>query len=167
MAETKRKKVREKTELQKKEPRRIKTAIYTTKTGHKLTIREKKFIDKYIETGNGLQSVVEAGFKSKTPAAYSNLLLNKNYIAEEIKSRVDSMQQGTIATAEEVMNYFSAVMRGEVKDQFGLEAPLSERTKAAQELAKRTVDIDNRLAGKEDAKVRIEIDWKRGKEDEE
>lgn len=36
---------------------------------------------------------------------------------------------------------FNLPMRGEVKDQFGLEAPLAERTKAAVELAKRKVDV--------------------------
>lgn len=59
------------------------------------------------------------------------------------------------------MQYFSSVMRGEVKDQFGLEAPLSERTKAAQELAKRTVDILNRQNGVADQKVEIKLDWSR------
>ena len=39
------------------------------------------------------------------------------------------------------MRYFTSVMRGEVKDQFGLDAPLAERTKAAVELAKRKVDV--------------------------
>ena len=43
------------------------------------------------------------------------------------------------------MEYLTKVMRGELKDQFGLEASLSERTKAAQELAKRTIDIENKL----------------------
>ena len=57
------------------------------------------------------------------------------------------------------MEYLSKVMRGEVKDQFGLEAPLSERTKAAVELAKRTVDLDNKLNGKADAVVEIKLDW--------
>ena len=33
-------------------------------------------------------------------------------------------------------------MRGEVKDQFGLDAPLSERTAAAKELAKRVIDVE-------------------------
>ena len=31
-------------------------------------------------------------------------------------------------------------MRGNVKDQFQLDAPLAERTRAAQELAKRIID---------------------------
>ena len=47
----------------------------------------------------------------------------------------------SIADAAEVMQYFTSVMRGEIKDQFGLDAPLAERTKAAVELAKRKVDI--------------------------
>lgn len=114
-----------------------------------------------METGNGRQSVIDAGYKSKVPEAYASDILRKPYIAEEIKYRTDSAKKSSIATAQEVMEYFTKVMNGEIKDQFNLEAPLSERTKAAQELAKRTVDIENRLAGKEDAKVVISIDWKR------
>lgn len=75
-------------------------------------------------------------------------------ITEELKPE-------TVATAEEVMTYFTAVMRGEVKDQFGLEAPLSERTRAAQELAKRTIDIENRKAGNPDQAIEITLDWSR------
>lgn len=151
----------------KKKPVKRKTdKAYTfTKTGHKLTIKEQKFIDKYIETGNGRQSVIDAGYTTKAPSQYSQSLLIKSYIAEEIKARQEEIHRGKIASAQEVMEYFTAVMKGEIKDQFGLEAPLSERTKAAQELAKRTVDIDNRLAGKADANVTISIDWKRDKEE--
>ena len=59
------------------------------------------------------------------------------------------------------MDYFSRVMRGEIKDQFGLEAPLSERTKAAVELAKRQIDIPQRLAGNEQPEIKIVVDWAR------
>ena len=38
------------------------------------------------------------------------------------------------------MKYLTDVMRGKIKDQFDLDASLSERTKAAQELLKRNVD---------------------------
>ena len=61
------------------------------------------------------------------------------------------------------MQFFSAVMRGEVKDQFGLDATLSDRTRAAQEIAKRTVDIENRKAGEPDQLVAIKLDWSRDK----
>lgn len=42
-----------------------------------------------------------------------------------------------IATAEDVLEYLTSVMRGEEKDQFGLDASLSDRTKAAELLGKR------------------------------
>lgn len=50
------------------------------------------------------------------------------------------------------MEFFSKVMRGEVKDQFGLESTLADRLKAANELARRTVDIENKLNGKDGSK---------------
>ena len=136
-------------------------AFTYTNTGHSLTIKEAKFIDKYIETGNGQQSVVEAGYQTKSPRQYAQRVMAKPYIAEEIKFRMENIKKSSIATAEEVMEYFASVMRGEIKDQFGLEAPLSERTRAAQEIAKRTVDIENRLAGKADAEIKISLNWNR------
>ena len=38
------------------------------------------------------------------------------------------------------MRFLTSVMRGEVKDQFDLDAPLSERTNAAKEILKRNMD---------------------------
>lgn len=139
-----------------------------TNTGEELSIKENKFIDKYIELGNGRQAVIQAGFTTKAPDIYANRLLKNGKIAEEIKFRVSNMHKENIASAEEVMDYFTRVMRGEIKDQFGLEAPLSERTRAAQELARRTVDIDNRMAGKKDMQtpeVKIVVDWKRDRKE--
>ena len=60
------------------------------------------------------------------------------------------------------MEFFTKVMKGEVKDQFGLEAPLSERLKAANELARRTVDIENKLKGNNpDNKITLVIERKK------
>ena len=57
----------------------------------------------------------------------------KNYI-DAITERLESDK---IADIQEVMEYLTSVMRGEKKDQFDLDPALSERTKAASELAKR------------------------------
>lgn len=134
---------------------------YKTQTGHNLTIKEATFIDKYIELGNQRQAVIEAGYQTKVPGQYAQQLLDKQYIKEEIQYRLELAKSQRIADATEVMEYFSAVMRGEIKDQFGLEAPLGERTKAAQELAKRQIDIPNRINGKETQEVKIVLDWNR------
>lgn len=97
--------------------------------------------------------------------AYRNTaytMLNQPNIKAEIDRVItEELKPETVATAQEVMSYFTAVMRGEITDQFGLEAPLAERTRAAQELAKRTVDIENRRKGEADQVVSIKLDWTR------
>jgi phage terminase small subunit len=156
------KEVKEKTPNTKK---KRKTNPYSkqqlTHTGHSLTDKEAAFIDFYLTTGNQRQSVIEAGYKHKAPSAYAQDLLNKQYIKEEIDYRRQQLASQRIADATEIFEYFTSVMRGETKDQFGLEAPLSERTKAAQELAKRQIDIPNRIHDKPEAEVKITLDWKR------
>jgi hypothetical protein len=80
------------------------------------------------------------------------------YIVDEIKYRLDELKKETIADADEIMQYFTKVMRGEEKDQFGLDAPLAERTRAAQELAKRVIDsVDN--ADVTVPEVKITLNW--------
>ena len=66
-----------------------------------------------------------------------------------------------IATAQEVMQFFTDMMEGKIKDQFGLDASNSDKIKAAQEIAKRTVDIENRANGTADKVVQIALDWRR------
>lgn len=132
---------------------------FSTYEGYTLTPKEAKFINEYIKTGNGAESVRNAGYKQKAPSRYANELLNKPYINHEIIHRLQEAKTQAIADASEVMAYLTSVMRGEVKDQFGLDAPLSERTKAAQELAKRTIDVDNRLKSgqTEDGEIKITL----------
>ena len=59
------------------------------------------------------------------------------------------------------MEFFTKMMNGEIKDQFGLEATNADRIKAAQEIAKRTVDLENRASGTPDGVVQIKLDWRR------
>ena len=150
-------------EKKKTHPKRKKKTVLQTWDGHELTSQEAKFIDEYCITGNGMQSYLTAYPNSNPKCARQNAsrLLSKDYITSEISHRLQQAREDSIATATEIMNYFSAVMRGEIKDQFGLEAPLSERTKAAVELAKRQIDIPQKLAGNEQPEIKIVVDWAR------
>lgn len=105
-----------------------------THDGYPLSVKEAKFISLFISNGNVAKSLREAGLTMRAIAG-------KDYITDEITYRLDQLKKESIADADEIMQYFTRVMRGEVKDQFGLDAPLSERTAAARELAKRIVDI--------------------------
>lgn len=141
---------------------------YATNDGHKLTPNEAKFIDLYIETGNARQSVIEAGYQTKSPGQYAQSLLKKDYISKEIDYRLQQLEDAKIASAEEILKFYTAVMRGEEKDQFDLEVPMSERLKAANELAKRKIDIVNKVqGGKDTAEVHIKLDWSGMFEEEE
>lgn len=155
----------EKTEKKKttNTTKRKKKTVIQTHDGHELTAQEERFIQEYVVLGNGRQSYLNAYPNSNPNNAQQNAyrLLTKEYITSEINHRLEMQKQESIATAAEIMDYFSRVMRGEVKDQFGLEAPLSERTKAAVELAKRQIDIPQRLAGNDQPEIKITLDWAR------
>lgn len=110
----------------------------------KLTIKQKKFCEYYIQTGNATESAKKAGYSSKTAQAIGSENLTKPLIREYIEKRTKSTEEKLIADSDEVMKFFTASMRGNVKDQFGLDPSLSDRLSAARELAKRTVDIESK-----------------------
>lgn len=130
---------------------------------NKLTEKQQKFILEYIKTGNAVQSYIAAGYIANYQSAGVNAarLLKNAKVITEINNLKKEEFQKNVATSEEVMDFFSRVMRGEVKDQFGLETSVADRIKAAQELAKRTVDIDNRIKGIAGNTIEIKLDWNR------
>ncbi|UFH63873.1 terminase small subunit [Clostridium cadaveris] len=101
----------------------------------KLTPKQKAFADYYIETGNATEAARRAGYKKPNVQGSQNLekLSIKSYIEERMKV----LDEKRIAKGEEVLQYLTKVMRGEEKDQFGLDASLQDRTKAAELLGKR------------------------------
>jgi phage terminase small subunit len=105
-----------------------------THDGYPLSAKEAKFIDLFLVYGDVNKALKESKLQMRSIAG-------KEYITDEITWRLDQLKKETIADADEIMQYFTKVMRGEEKDQFGLDAPLSERTNAARELARRIVDI--------------------------
>ena len=159
---------------EKKKTRNVRTAkkakrtSFSTWEGHALSPQEAKFIDEYCITGNGRQSYITAYPSSNPNNAHQNAyrLLSKDYINSEINHRLEEARDDSIADAAEIMSYFTNVMRGEIKDQFGLEAPLAERTKAAVELAKRQIDIPQKMSGNEQPEIKITLDWARPSEAE-
>lgn len=72
-------------------------------------------------------------------------ILNDPRLLPEYKFRILSLRDAQVADAHEIYAYFTAVMRGQVKDQFGLEASLQERTRAAEALARRMIDIPMKI----------------------
>ena len=129
-----------------------------------LTPDDWKFISTYIRAETETHMTIGKASSNKIRAGsgykdYAYNMLKKPNVRKEITKLMAEQAKKTIADANEVMEYFTSVMRGEVKDQFGLDAPLTERTNAAKELAKRTVDVEQRKQGLADNKIEVKIDW--------
>ena len=101
----------------------------------KLTEKQKRFIDYYVETANATESARLAGYSEKTADRIGHENLRKLEIF--IKFKMEQIESDRIATQKEVLEYLTRVMRGKEKDQFGLYATLQDRTKCSDLLGKR------------------------------
>ena len=108
-----------------------------------LTPKQKAFADCYIECGNATEAARKAGYKEESCRTIGCQNLTKRNISAYITERMQAQNEARVASADEVLQFFSSVMRGEVKDQFGLDASLSDRLNAGKELMKRYAAADN------------------------
>ena len=122
-----------------------------TNTGRQITALENAFISEYVHCKNATQAAYNAGYKAKDMAQQGRRLLDREYISEEISYRLKAMESARIASATEVLQFYTSVMRGEILDQFGIEASLDTRIKAANELAKHQIELPMKLESKQNS----------------
>lgn len=115
-----------------------------------MTPRQKKFCEYYIQSGNAAEAARKAGYSEKTARSIGQENLTKPDIQAYIQKRISGQDKKRVADADEVLEFYSAVMRGEVKDQFGLEASLTDRLKAGDSLMKRYAAGGSKKAEAED-----------------
>lgn len=103
-----------------------------------LTLKQQAFADYYLECGNATEAYKKAGYKNYKSAGVeaAKTLKNPN-VAAYINERLAQIEKESIASIDEVMKFYTKVMRGQEKDQFGLDASLSDRMKAGGEIIKR------------------------------
>ena len=109
----------------------------------KLTPKQKAFCDYYIQTGNASDAARKAGYSEKTAPFIGAENLKKPKISAYIAERLAEADKKRIADADEVMQFYTSVLRGEVKDQFGLDVAISDKIKAGVELMKRFAATEN------------------------
>lgn len=102
-----------------------------------MTEKQQKFADYYLESGNATDSAKKAGYSEKTAYSIGEENLKKPEISAYIASQLEEMAKQRVADATEVLEFYTSVMRGQVKDQFGLDASLTDRLKAGDALMKR------------------------------
>lgn len=141
--------------------------IYT-EDGTRLTIKQAKFIDSYITSGNLAQAAIDAGYKWHDDRNYASAvgqeIVAKPFIKKEIDARMRKSEKKSIADRQEIMEFWSSMMRGEILDQFDMPTTNADKLKAAAELAKRSVDIEDRIRERNSTQnvapeIKIKLDW--------
>lgn len=83
----------------------------------KLSPKQEKFIDAYIELGNATEAAKKAGYKCKTEGAFGSMgTENLQKLDIFIKERLEEAKNSRIADIVEVMEFLTAVLRGEVTE---------------------------------------------------
>ena len=83
----------------------------------KLSPKQEKFIDAYIELGNATEAAKKAGYKCKTEGAFGSMgAENLQKLDIFIKERLEEVKNSRIADVVEVMEFLTAVLRGEVTE---------------------------------------------------
>lgn len=118
-----------------------------------LTPKQKAFADYYLETGNATEAAKRAGYSENSAKQIGTENLSKLSISQYIAERQKQLEDKRIADISEVLQFFTSVMRGEVKDQFDFDPSLSDRLSAGKELMKRYEKGDD---GKKDALAKLD-----------
>ena len=117
-------------------------------SNQKLTIKQKKFADEYIKTGNASESYKKAySTKNMSDDAIrveGNRTLTKPYVKDYVGKRMKELEDTKIPKQKEILEFLGRVMRGEEKslvitNKGAIEAPpeMKDRMSAAKELLKR------------------------------
>lgn len=136
----------------------------------KLTEKQKRFADEYIRTGNITQSYLIAYQnvkKESTAAANGSRLLKNAKVKAYIDKRLEELKKQSIAEQDEVLQFLTKVMRGEITEEIPLglgegyqelknkEPYLKDRIKAAELLGKRYMMWTEKQQIDGDVKVQI------------
>lgn len=81
----------------------------------KLTEKQKRFVDYYIETGNQTEAARRAGYKQ--PQTQGAQTLGKLSVKAAIDARLKELEDKRIAKADEVLQFLTSTLRGEVNEE--------------------------------------------------
>lgn len=149
----------EKKATPKKKPTKKKATADVDWEHKPLSKRQEDFCQLYTKLNNGEQAAIQAGYSPRSAGMIASENLRKPNVAKRLKELRDKQARPSIASGAEVMELLTKMARGEMKDEVGLDISPSDRLKALTELAKRTVDLDQKLAGKADTTIAIKLDW--------
>lgn len=83
----------------------------------KLTEKQRRFVNAYIETGNATEAAKKAGYRAKTAAVTGHENLRKPNVKNAITARLKELEDAQIADTREVLIHLTSAMRGEIEEE--------------------------------------------------
>lgn len=114
----------------------------------KLTEKQKRFADYYIETGNITEAAVKAGYSKKTARVIGQENLLKPAIKGYIDEKLEAMQDERTASAKEVLEFLTKSMRGEIKEEVVVVEGTGDGTSEARTV-KKQIGLRDRIKSAE------------------
>lgn len=83
----------------------------------KLTVKQRRFIDYYIQSGNASEAARKAGYSPKTAYSMGVENLRKPQVQSAIQTRLAELDSERTADTKEILEYLTAVMRGDAEEE--------------------------------------------------
>ena len=125
----------------------------------KISPKHKRFVNHYLKSFNGTQAAINAGYAPSGASTRANEILKRPEVKAYMKERLEDEDARIVADANECLAFLTAVMRGEVRDAFDMDASLADRSKAAFKL------IDVHETANEGKAPELRIRWEDGEDE--
>lgn len=114
-----------------------------------MTNRQKRFADEYLISLNATQAAIRAGYSEKSAYSQGQRMLKNVEVKAYIDEQLEKIHNEKTADAREVLEYLTAVMRGQHTEQVlklvgegvqeieNIDVAAKERIKAAELIGKR------------------------------
>ena len=147
------------------------------KKSEKLNPKQERFAIEYIKDMNNTKAAERAGYSKKSAYMHGCRLINNDKVRKRVAELESEVKNDAIATAQEVEEFLSAAMRGQLTEEKSYisdkkkekRIAMKERIKAAELLAKRYALLTEKteLSGKDGQPIVIEFSHMRRNEDTE
>lgn len=133
--------------------------------------KQKRFCDEYLIDCNATQAAIRAGYSPKTAYAIGEQNLKKLELKAYIDEQLEQLHNKKTADAREVLEYLTAVMRGEHTEQVlrlagdgvqeisNIDVSAKDRIKAAEMLAKRYGLLTDKVSVQDDSEILVKVEY--------
>ena len=101
-----------------------------------LTLKQQRFADEYIISGNATDAAIKAGYSKKTAYSIGIENLKKPEIKKLINEKLNELSDKKIADQQEVLAYLTAVLRGETQSEIVVVEGVGDGCSEARRLQK-------------------------------